>query len=164
MTSENKTTIVAYDPGKITGIAEGVFSDTEPLTILDALAVTYEELIEGFPFMLEVQHDIRVSEVFTSRTNNEFAADLIGVRVEGILDVAYGGDIVWRDRTLKSQVPDSILKEHGIWVTGSDVNWEDGRDANDAIIHMIGHVAFNLKHKPTLQKYFLPKYELVEIR
>src|SRR5690606_28717084 len=130
MTTENWQTIVTYDPGKVTGIAEGVFSDNEALFVLDTLAVPYEELRDSFPFLLEVEKDHVVAEVFTLRTNNTFAADLTGVRVEGLLDLAYQGDVHWRDRTTKEQVPDEVLKEHGLWVTGSDVDWEDGRDVN----------------------------------
>lgn len=146
--------IVAYDPGYATGVATGVFSDTEPLQLTDAYILTYESLMDVAPEMLDFDFDHVVVEKFTLRTNNEFAADLIGVRVEGILDLMYGDQIVWRERTKKEQVPDALLKEHELWQEGSDVDWEDGRDANDAIIHMLGYVAFDLGHRPTLGKYF----------
>jgi hypothetical protein len=153
MTWGNQT-IISYDPGLITGVAEGFFSDEEPLKILGAGVVSYEDLRDGREFIEQVHSDHVVSELFTSRTNNPFAPDLTGVRVEGMLDSYYGGRVVWRERTKKSQVPDQILHDHGIWRTGADVDWEDGRDANDAIIHMIGYVAFDLNHLPTLRKYF----------
>lgn len=156
--------IVAYDPGLVTGIAEGVFSPTKPLLVLGAAIVTYEDLLDGHHFMVETEHDHVVSEVFTSRTDNEFAPDLTGVRVEGVLDLVYRDRIVWRDRTKKAQVKDSVLKSHGIWYTGKDVGWEDGRDANDAIIHMLGYVAFDLRHVPTLRKYFQPSHGKVTLR
>lgn len=157
--------IVAYDPGLATGVAEGRFSETEPLTVLGATIIPYEVMVDSFDIMRGTPVDHVVSEVFTSTTSNPFAPDLTGVRVEGILEAAYGTDnIVWRNRTKKEQVPDSLLKEHNIWFTGLDVDWEDGRDANDAVIHMLGYVAFDLKHRPTLRKYFRPNYGSVELR
>jgi hypothetical protein len=155
MTQES---IVSYDPGLVTGVAQGVFSDTEPLRVLGGVALTYDEIIEGFSNLLEVKFDHVVSEKFVARTDNSFVPDLTPVRVEGILDLAYERDINWRLRTKKAQVPDSILKEHGLWVTGKDVDWTDGRDVNDAIIHMLGYVAFDLRHAPTLREYFQPQY------
>lgn len=149
-----KQTIVVYDPGLITGVAEGVFSDTEPLHILGGAALTYEEVLAGFPDIASVPFDYAVSERFVARTDNNFVPDLTPVRVEGILDLAYNQQVIYRPRTKKSQVPDSILREHGIWVTGKDVGWTDGRDVNDAIIHMLGFVAFDLRHVPTLREYF----------
>lgn len=147
-------TIVAYDPGLITGIATGFFSDTEPLTLTGTGAIRYEDIRETYDLMAQYEYDHVVSELFVLRTNNPFAADLTGVRVEGILDAVYEGKVIWRDRTKKSQVSDDVLKAHGLWQTGRDVDWEDGRDANDAIIHMLGYVAFDLRHVPTLRRYF----------
>lgn len=149
--------IFSFDPGKVTGVAYGTFSDTEPLTVGDADAWPYELLAtSGVRLMADMQMpDHVVSELFTLRSGNEFTADLTAKKVEALLEVAFGLDkIHWRDPSTKSQVPDEILKQHDLWRTGEDVDWEDGRDANDAIIHMLGYVAFELKHKPTLEVYF----------
>lgn len=167
--NSNVTTITAYDPGKVIGIARGSFTDKEPLSILKAWAIPYPNFLEWGQNPVEdygeFWSDIIVSEIFTARTDNEFVPDLTSVRVEGILDLAYGPNrVVWRPRTKKEQVPDKVLKDHGLWKTGKDVSWEDGRDVNDAIIHMLGHVAFDLRHKPTLRKYFMPNYGKVELR
>ena len=156
MTVQN---IVSFDPGLITGIATGRFSDDTPLEVVDVLAVPYNEWVEDrlfFKAMVENRgsYDHVVSEVFTSRTDNEFAPDLTGVRVEGILNLAFSERVIWRPRTKKEQVPDAVLRDNGIWYTGEQVEWSDGRDVNDAIIHMLGFVAFDLRHRPTLEKYF----------
>lgn len=156
--------IVSFDPGKVTGVAAGTFSDTDPLTVDLVSVMQYPDIRDNADLFRETLVDHVVAEVFELRTDNEFAADLTGVRVEGILDFAFEGNITWRSRTKKSQVPDDLLRAHNLWVTGDDVNWEDGRDANDAIIHMLGFVAFDLKHKPTLRKYFRPNYGQVELR
>jgi len=166
--NNSPVTILAFDPGKVTGIVEGVFSETEPLALVDAIAVTYEELLEGFEYLLEAsqtgEYDHVVTEQFDLRTNNEYAANLDGVRVEGLLDLAFGDQLVRRPRSKKEQVSDATLKEHGLWKTGAEVDWEDGRDVNDAIIHMLGYVAFDLRHRPTITKYFKPNYGKVELR
>lgn len=150
----NMTTIVAFDPGKVTGIATGTFSKTEPLTVTGASIIDYDTFIEGWDYLSEKPYDHVVAEVFESRDGQDFAPNLLGVRVEGMLDLAFYRQVVWRSPSKKSQVPDRLLKDHGEWRTGTDVNWEDGRDANDAIIHLIGYVAFDLRHVPTLRKYF----------
>lgn len=155
----NTKTIIAFDPGKVTGIATGEFSDTEPLVITGATIVPYDVLVEGFEIMSENDYDYVVSEVFEVREGQSFKPNLLGVRVEGMLDLINDRNVVWRSPALKSQVPDKILQDSGEWRTGRDVDWEDGRDANDAIIHLIGFVAFELRHVPTLRKYFKPKFE-----
>lgn len=158
------TTVLAFDPGKITGWAQGTFTVSEPLNIQDAGTMTYDEFLE--PDLRgrfgNIPVDTVVVEEFILR-DNEFVADLTGVRVEGILEFIQRGKIVWRPPSKKAQVPDEVLREHGLWQTGGNVNWEDGRDANDAIIHLLGHVAFDLRHGPTLRKYFKPNYGKVEL-
>lgn len=147
-------TIVAFDPGAVTGIAIGMFSDEVPLTIVDVGAIQYKDMVEDFDLLLDEPADYIVAEVFESRSGQDHAPDLLGVRVEGLLDVAFLDRIVWRSPSTKSQVPDQVLKDHGLWVTGSDVDWTDGRDVNDAIIHMLGFMVHTLKHRPTMEKYF----------
>lgn len=149
--------IVSFDPGLATGVAFGSFSKTQPLEVYDVQVVPYQKFREGWGRWGEVQTaDYIIGEVFTARPNNPFAPDLHGVRVEGMIDLmAYPmRQVAWRSRTKKDQVADSILKKHGLWRTARDVEWTDGRDVNDAIIHMLGFVAFDLKHTPTLRKYF----------
>lgn len=161
-------TIISFDPGGVTGVAMGCFSDSTPLELDDFLAAPYEEFLEASRMVASIPgynpYSHMVCESFIARSNNEFAPDLAGVRIEGVLDLLYGDRLVKRSRTKKEQVPDAVLKEHGLWKTGTDVEWEDGRDVNDAIIHMLGYVAFDLKHKPTLKKYFKPNLGKVELR
>lgn len=147
--------IVGFDPGLSTGVAEASFSDDTPFTLRDVTAVRYDEFVDyGRDIWEGVEFDHVVAERFDLRTNNSFAADLTGVKVEGMLDLIFGDKVVYRSRTDKNQVPDQLLKDHGLWQTGVDVDWSDGRDVNDAIIHVLGYVAFDLRHRPTLEKYF----------
>lgn len=146
--------IITLDPGKITGVATGWFSDVDPLTVRSVHAIEYSKIVTpAWWDWVDGQFDVVVSEKFELR-NNDFAADLHPVRIEGMMDLMLPYRVVYRSPALKSQVKDDILKEHGLWKTGKDVDWEDGRDVNDALIHMIGHVAFTMKHVPTLRKYF----------
>ena len=145
------THVASYDPGLITGFAYGSFTETEPLELLTTGTLTYDYILHGSPFS-GIHPEVTVVEEFILR-DNEFKADLTGVRVEGILEIVFR-NIVWRPPSKKAQVPDQVLKDHGLWQTGKTVDWEDGRDANDAIIHLLGYVAFDLRHKPTLRKYF----------
>jgi hypothetical protein len=147
--------VVAFDPGYITGLSTGIFSEDKPVEIVYARSFIYPDLLEDMGILPDrALADYVVSEVFESRANQEFAPDLTGVRVEGLLDLVYGSKITWRSPSKKSQVPDSILQRHDLWYTGSQVEWEDGRDVNDAIIHLLGFVAFDLNHRPTQRKYF----------
>jgi hypothetical protein len=150
----------AFDPGHVTGFVQGVFTVDKPLMVDRVAAITEDHMVEflqdlrfnmypykGFP-------DYIVSEKWLARTNNNFAADDIPKKIEGMMEAILGPNIIWRPRTKKEQVPDRILKEHGLWQTGKSVDWTDGRDVNDAIIHMLGFVAFDQRHLPTLRKYF----------
>lgn len=146
--------LIALDPGYATGVAEGFLRDDEPLVLHDAGVIVYEDWPEGWLFLTEHRPDKLIVEKFTLR-DNDFKADLTPVKIEGTIDLGFTEDeLIWRDPSTKEQVPDELLKEIGWWKTGADVDWEDGRDANDAIIHLLGYVAFDLKHKPTLKEYF----------
>jgi len=146
--------IIAFDPGYATGIASGIFDDDSPLELTGVVVIPYEDWWYAFKTLSSGRADHVVAEQFELNSGNEFTADLTGVKVEGTLDLLYGSDLVYRPRSSKVQVPDELLRKIGWWQTGKDVSWSDGRDANDAIIHMLGHVAFGLKHKPTLAAYF----------
>ena len=144
---------VAFDPGYATGMASGRIVDDGPLELLDAAIVPYEFWQPAWYELLGAADQITpIAEKFTLR-DNEFRADLTAVRIEGTLELLWD-HINWRDPSTKTQVPDEVLRDIEWWQTGSDVDWEDGRDANDAIIHLLGHVAFTMRHEPTLRAYF----------
>ncbi len=151
----NDKIIYAFDPGLATGMAIGSFSDTRPLTLEDAAIFSYDQMLD-LPTIMESTEspDVVVSELFVLSSGNEFTAELTAKKVEGILEFTFRDAVQYRTRDLKRQVSDDLLRELGWWKTGTDVDWEDGRDANDAIIHMLGYVAFDLEHLPTLREYF----------
>lgn len=62
--------------------------------------------------------------------------------------------ITWHLRSDKAHVPDPLLVQHDLWVTGRDprVQWEDGRDVNDSQIHAL---AWGKRHHyPTLERFW----------
>lgn len=153
---------MVVDPGKATGVAVCHWDNDTPFEVLEKYIVP--DGPAGFGDWVAFQRDLTgcdlvIYEKFIMRGGGP-SVDLTGVQVEGALIAwasQYGLEpyLVAQNRTHKHNVPDSILKAHGLWVTGKDVGWEDGRDANDAIIHGLYYAAFVEKHKPTLAKYFL---------
>jgi len=152
----SEKTLISVDPGKSTGIAIGTFSETEPYKLYEIHQIPNG--VEGFLYWLKTNPQfllndlVWVSERFVLRSSNKFVADLEPVRIEGAMQ-ALGLDVVWQLRTDKMFVTDDLLKEHGLWQTGKQFGWKDGRDANDAIIHALAYLRKN-KHMPTLLNYW----------
>ena len=151
--------LYAFDPGLITGIAVGSYSDSEPYELDRCMALSFEDLSESFWDREWQYNSTIVIEKFIPNPGNQFTLsqdDIVGVQVEGMLKHVFGAEnINWQLRSDKGKagVMDKVLKEHGLWQTGDDVNWIDGRDANDAIIHSLVYLR-NIGHEPTLRKYF----------
>jgi hypothetical protein len=166
---------MAIDPGRTTGVAEGHYSDTEPLKFTEIYVTT--DGIEGFGTIWEdalASMDDFVVETFIPRAN-EFIANVDGVEVIGLIKgtmyaearhVEEGTlhDYFFQARTEKGallgakesaseKANNAWLKDHGLWQTGSMVGWKDGRDANDAIIHALVHMK-KIRHVPTLLHYW----------
>ena len=107
--------------------------------------------------------DVVVCELFKrdSRTNNP---DLSALYIEGYLqglreerdtDGRFSFELEWQlNRSKATEVQDPILKEKGLWLTGGDVQWKDGRDANDSQLHFLSYIK-RVKHGPSIRKYFL---------
>lgn len=149
-------TIVGIDPGMATGISVGEYSDTEPYKLLFAVVVHngVKGFIDWWRREMPYLDDSRiVFERFVLR-NNGFVPDLEAVKIEGaLMALAYRCNITYQLRTAKATVPDSALKEHGLWQTGKTVGHTDGRDVNDSIIHAL-HYMQTMPHEPTLREYF----------
>jgi hypothetical protein len=148
------TFVYAVDPGKATGFAILRYDDETPATVVNVKVLTDLSSVGHYARVAGSEGHTVVVEKFVLSAGNEFTADLTAKEVEGVLKYHLGDSIVWRSRADKAQVPDQTLKDYGMWVTGTDVDWEDGRDANDAIKHGLGHIAFTEKHIPTLRRYF----------
>lgn len=165
--------IISFDPGVATGVAIGRKTDIYPLEVIyvgiiqdglegviewldetnAGLNITQHDCISNFPdYYFDSRWDhIIVSEKFTPR-NVKFVPNIEPARIEGALADRYR-EIVWQNPSDKTLVGDDFLKRHGLWVTGKKVRHADGRDANDALLHLF---AYNLKRKhiPTLECYW----------
>jgi len=159
--------LLSLDPGKQTGIAAGFFGDNHPYELLKVWQLS--DGLKGFLqwWNTEGVKQIRyrewaykseaviVSEKFILRSN-QFVADLEPLLIEGALQALWHYPIAWQQRSDKTLVEDSILKDNNLWHTGKQVDWKDARDTNDAIIHALAYLKKN-KHIPTLKKYWKEK-------
>lgn len=150
------TLLLSIDPGKATGIALGEYHKDIPYRLGNAWII--HGGVDGFiEFMIEHSLFYAVDQVVCERfvaRDNGWVADIEAKAIEGALKaIMYGTPIAFQDRNAKVLVPDSVLKEHGLWQTGSMVGHTDGRDANDAIIHALGWL-MRRSHLSTLEFYF----------
>lgn len=165
---------LAVDPGKATGVAIG------RLTPEEALEVIYTAIIpngaQGFIEWLEMTHEGRditeldcmanfpreysnidyhldvICETFHLR-GGVVNPDLEPLRIEGILLDRFQSVVHWQHPSDKILIGDDFLKENDLWVTGSQVGHTDGRDANDALLHLFAYT-MKKKHLPTLEAYW----------
>jgi len=148
--------LLSFDPGKSTGIALGEYFENKAYELKWAWIVHdgVGGLIDWWQNHngLNWYDSVVVSERFILRDNG-WLADLEAVKIEGALQALCDNEIQWQLRTAKSLVPDSVLKENGMWQTGRPMNHSDGRDANDALCHAIGWLV-RQNHRPTIEAYF----------
>lgn len=170
----NVNYILAVDPGRATGVAIGRYTLTDPLEVIftgiipggtvgfaewlyntnDAKSIVENDCSYNFPDEydhLDWHLDI-ACEVFKPRGGN-FAPDSEALRIEGVIIDHYGNIVNWHTPAEKSLVGDDFLKKHDLWVTGRDVDHTDGRDANDAQIHLFVYMMRH-RHIPTLEAYW----------
>lgn len=165
---------MAVDPGQATGVAIGRLSKEEPLEIIytaiiqggtrgfvdwlqetrNGRAITEMDCMMNYPkeyASIDYHLDV-VCETFQTR-GNRFAADLEPLRIEGVLIDRFGTVTHWQHPSDKILVGDDFLKKHDLWTTGSQVGHTDGRDANDALLHLFAYT-MKKKHTPTLEAYW----------
>lgn len=166
--------VMAVDPGKATGVAFGRYSITMPMEVIftgiigggtygfaewlhnthDGRTIIENDCSYNFPENyddLDYHMDV-VCENFKLRGGN-FAPDVEPLRIEGVIMDHFGSVVNWQAPADKSMIGDDFLKKHDLWLTGKDVDHEDARDANDAMIHLFVH-AMRIRHMPTLETYW----------
>ena len=153
------TWIEGWDPGGATGFASGVFTDDRPFTLTHVATLTPGGVKRAMRDWQYTNGVIRVVEDFRLRSSNRFTADLQGDRLIGAMDFAeFMGitdtHIVWQMPYDKKHVTDQVLKDGGLWPTPRDVNHNTARHVNDAIIHILKYLKVDLKHEPTIEKYW----------
>jgi hypothetical protein len=149
------TVLFGFDPGAVTGVVKGEYGRTEPWKIVEVWAVPGGA--KGFEAWWR-KHGPRtgnkvVREKFTLNSGNPFTADLTPKEVEAVMDSLWDGELYEQARSDKHDFYDALLAAHGLWYTGSQVDWTDGRDVNDAIIHSLEWMR-RMRHLPTIREYF----------
>jgi hypothetical protein len=166
--------VMAIDPGRATGVAIARYSIEMPMEVIftgiirggtygfaewlhnthDGKVIIENDCSFNFPENYEEldYHMDVVCESFKIRGGN-FIPDLEPLRIEGIVMDHFGSIVQWHTPADKAMVSDDFLKEHDLWLTGKDVDHEDARDANDAMLHLFVH-AMRIRHIPTLETYW----------
>jgi hypothetical protein len=140
--------LLSLDPGQATGWSSWVVPDDAPM-----LRTGYGLVpggIVGFTkwwwkagrVLCDGPHDVLVCERFEQEP----------VKIEGLVYGTAPNRVIWQRNDVKPQVPDALLKEHGLWITGKPVGWKDGQDVNDAQRHALAWGKFD--HLPTLTGYW----------
>lgn len=159
------TYILSIDPGLITGLSVGHYSKSHGYELEKAWTRDFRGLSDDL-WNNTIPYDnktVKVIERFVPQSGAEYTLkedDLAGVEIIGMLKhaLALPDQIIWRTRGQKSiagspERSDQILKDHNLWQTGSMVDWHDGRDSNDSILHALGYLK-DTNHIPTLREYF----------
>jgi len=165
---------MSVDPGKATGVSIGRVTAEQPLEIIytaiipngttgfiewlemtnNGKHITEMDCLQNFPkeySSVDYHLDV-VCETFRLR-GGKFAPDLEPLRIEGVLMDRFASVVHWQEPSDKSLIGDEFLKENDLWLTGSDVNHTDGRDANDATMHLFARM-LKARHYPTLEEYW----------
>jgi hypothetical protein len=165
---------LAVDPGQSTGVALGRWSEDKPLEVIytgiipfgtqgfvewlnttnNGKAITEMDCMKNFPDEydnIDYHLDV-VCERFRLR-GGTFTPDLEPLRIEGVLIDRFGSVVHWQEPSDKTLVGDKFLRENDLWVTGKDVGHTDGRDANDALMHLFAR-ALKMRHYPTIDAYW----------
>lgn len=151
--------ILSVDPGKVTGIAYGYYDDETPYSLVAVAAVNGGASGLNEWILNSVQEntvDTVVAEMFVP-DGSPGGRETVSPQCEGVL-IAHFHDVhtVWQSRSNKTwggmgaKAVDKRLKELGLWHTGKEVRWSDGRDVNDAIIHALQYLR-TIRHEPTLK-------------
>jgi hypothetical protein len=165
---------LAVDPGQATGVAVGRIAEELPLEVIytaivpfgtqgfidwleqtnNGKAITELDCMKNFPDQYaEIDYHLDVvCERFRLRGGN-FTPDLEPLRIEGVLIDRFGSVVHWQEPSDKTLVGDKFLRENDLWVTGKDVGHTDGRDANDALMHLFAR-ALKMRHYPTIDAYW----------
>ena len=165
---------LAIDPGMATGVAIGRVTEDEPMEVIYKAIIqggvygfaewlynsrngkswAEEDCSKNFPdqYASLDWHINVVCETFRVMAT-QFTPNVEALRIEGVVMSTFPRVIEWHKPSDKVLVGDEFLKKHGLWVTGKDVGHSDGRDANDAMLHLFAH-ALKLRHQPTIKQFW----------
>lgn len=156
--------LLALDPGEVTGWSLWVLDDDAPLQRLDY------GLIHGGTFgaaeWLEQRLGVLRPDILVCERWNRFdgrAGDpTYPLQIEGLLigaARALGLEITWQSNGMKDLCRDSTLKEFGFYIMPAAakvdpaIMWEDARDVNDSQRHALAW-AKAADHEPTVTAFW----------
>lgn len=159
----NRTsTLLALDPGGVTGWSTWVFDDEHPIQRLEFGLIRGG--VAGARIWFEdhlgtLRPDVLVCERFnpklgTGGTDKDYEA----MWIQGglyMIAPALGLTVTWHDVGMKAMCRDETLKEFGLWINGPEIDHEDGRDVNDSQLHALGWAKAH-NHSPSVEFYWPP--------
>ena len=173
--------LLAFDPGKSSGIVLGAYSDSEPYIVVNKWQPQNGvqgllDWADGEGIMnYHVREDVTcISEKFIPRPGGGFGQSLdstLPLVGEGVL-IALGymdpydpKDKRWsvpqnqyrfggKDKAEKRKRARAFLKKHGLYTQPKEVEGADSEDVMSATLHSLYYMTAVLKHKPTWDAYF----------
>jgi hypothetical protein len=151
--------LIAFDPGKTTGMSIWEYDDVTPLTHLGHGQI--EGGLDGFldyfySHGVAAPFDVIVAESFVldGRTPNP---DVTPLRIEGVLQAhshRYGTLVRFQRNNFKAHVTNEFLKKHGLY-------WAGAQHAMDSARHALAYMKTS-RHMATLKKYFNDEDDRIE--
>lgn len=157
--------LISFDPGWATGWSVWYWDNKTPLTRKD-YGVTPQGA-EGLSELLWNVESWQAPFFWDAVISERFVPDgsaggreTVSAQGEGVLIHAFDNvtfqlrsEKVWFGRTVADS--DARLKELGLWIDNSEVDWTDARDVNDSQHHAIKWAIKN-RHRPSIE-YFLKR-------
>lgn len=170
--------ILSIDPGVETGWALGAYGQSQPYELRASGQIIGG--LAGFRRWFSCRPDDRVWNAALQDLICEKFVPLAGefsftldslepLRIEGYLigtgrmpdypavcwqrascQVLMGG----KNLAERKRNSDDLLKEHGLWQTGANLERPNANDANSAIKHALWYLKNTLAHEPTLDEYW----------
>lgn len=150
------TSLISIDPGMMTGVVFGRYSESERFEVEDRWQVGGG--LQGALVDLENITDSTeiTCEKFSPRPGARSwkLVELEPLRIEGALETLYGSRVHWRKPEQRKLVGDlsrteRFLKATGYWTLPSEVGQKDANDANAAMMHALGYLR-DRGHRPTI--------------
>lgn len=163
------TTLIAIDPGQMSGYFIGHYGPNTPLarTEFGMVPGGFEGIADIIANGLDgLEHfDVVVCEKFSTRpmSRQYKLEELEPIRIEGLVSWLRP-DTVWQAPAMmvlrqgdtqaqRKRNSDDVLRRGNLWLTGTDVSYKDANDANAAAKHALAYMR-SIKHAPTLAHYF----------
>lgn len=166
------TSILWFDPGVMTGIQYGVFTDSDRYEMRKVWQIPggvtgLRSWLHGGENAVYRHADIIGCEKWIPRTMEGMSHTLestLPLVLEGVLIEAVVMDPYpegnWQPATAQSLVngknpadrrkrTNELLEAKGYWMTGSMVGADDANDVNSTTRHILHYLTRTLKHKPT---------------